>query len=397
MVHQHFTSVPALTVGENIALSTGRSVGPSDRRSSAFLAGLDLAVRVEDLSVGLKQRLEVAKALATGARILLLDEPSAVLVPSEIEELLRAMREFAAAGGAVVLITHKLDEVFAAADEVTVLRRGRAVLTGPMTSQTREGLAQSMIGGSLAVLGMTPAPALGMTPVVQLRDATIPLWHVRSPGVRHATLTVNAGEILGVAAVEGNGQRELMLGVAGILMASGGTVDVASPVALVPEDRTTEGLIPAMTLAENVVLGRGPDTAWTRGVWLDWNAANRATAELLARFDVRAAGPRSSASMLSGGNQQKLILGRGLSTRPRVLVVENPTRGLDLRATSAMHHEIRAAAAEGVAVLMYSSDLDEVLLLAHRVVVICRGALTELEPPFQRGLVGQAMLGVADV
>jgi ABC-type uncharacterized transport system ATPase subunit len=164
--------VPALTVGENLALATGRSVGQSVRRSPSFLAGLDLAARVEDLSVGLKQRLEVAKALATGARILLLDEPTAVLVPSEIEELLRAMRAFAAEGGAVVLITHKLDEVFAAADSVTVLRRGRTAHTGPIDGQTREGLAQAMIGESLlpvsptrdARLGTGIPTALGMPP-----------------------------------------------------------------------------------------------------------------------------------------------------------------------------------------------------------------------------------------
>lgn len=398
MVHQHFTSVPALTVQENLALAAGRSVGPSvGRATSSFLSGLDPDARVEDLSVGVKQRLEVAKALATGARILLLDEPTAVLVPSEIEALLKAVRDFAASGGAAVLITHKLDEVFATADEVTVLRKGLVTLSGPLSGETRESLAQAMIGETLASAPPSyPAPrAPRLAPVVTIHDATIAPRDPRSPGLRNAGLLIYPGEIVGVAAVEGNGQRELMLAVAGVLGTRPGEVTVTPPVAFIPEDRTTEGLIPPMSLVENVVLGRGEDPAWSRGPWLDWKSAERVTGEIMQRFDVRAAGPRAVTATLSGGNQQKLVLGRELSTHPSVLVVENPTRGLDLRASAEMHRQIRAAAAAGVAVLVYSNDLDEVLQLAHRVVVVRRGELTELAPPFERSRVGQAMLGVA--
>jgi ABC-type uncharacterized transport system ATPase subunit len=396
MVHQHFTSVPALTVGENLALAGGRDGGRSGDALS-FLSGLDLDIRVEDLSVGLKQRLEVAKALSTGARILLLDEPTAVLVPSEIEALLKAVREFAASGGAAVLITHKLDEVFAVADDVTVLRKGVVTLTGPLQHETRGSLAEAMIGETIdPVASGQPAPrAPRPAPVVTLVSATIPPRDIRSPGLRDATFAIAPGEIVGVAAVEGNGQRELMLGIAGILSTSSGILKVTGPVALVPEDRSTEGLIPSLSVVENVVLGRGEDAAWSRGPWLDWSGAERVTTDIMSQFDVRAPGPRAIAATLSGGNQQKLILGRGLSTRPRVLVVENPTRGLDLRATADMHRHLRTAAAEGVAVLVYSSDLDEVLQLAHRVVVVSRGKLVELAPPFERSRVGQAMLGVA--
>jgi len=395
MVHQHFTSVPAFTVGENLELAGGRDAGTSGG-VLGFLAGIDVEARVEDLSVGLKQRLEVAKALATGARILLLDEPTAVLVPSEIDELLKAVKAFAAEGGAAVLITHKLDEVFAAADEVTVLRKGHVTLSGPLMGQTRESLATAMIGETIAPSArLRPAPrAERPAPVVTIRDATIPPRDARSAGLRNAHLVVYPGEIVGIAAVEGNGQRELMLAVVGILRASRGLVSVEQPTAFVPEDRTTEGLVPAMTVVENVVLGRGKDAAWSRGPWLDWRTAEQVAADIMTRFDVRAPGPRAPAATLSGGNQQKLVLGRGLSTRPRVLAVENPTRGLDLRATSDMHQHLRAAAADGVAVLVHSSDLDEVLLLADRIVVVCRGELLELPPPFERGRVGQAMLGV---
>ena len=392
MVHQHFTSVPALTVRENLDLAGGRE----DGGAAGFLSGLDLEARVEELSVGQKQRLEVAKALATGARILLLDEPTAVLVPSEIEELLQAVREFAASGGSAVLITHKLDEVFAVADDVTVLRKGVVTLSGALQGETRESLAKAMIGEAppSATISRLATRDLQLPPAVTIQDATVPPRDARSPGLRKASLVIHPGEIVGVAAVEGNGQRELMLAVAGILHASQGVVSVEQPTALIPEDRTTEGLIPAMSVVENVVLGRGKDAAWSRGAWLDWQAAERVGTDIMTRFDVRAPGPRAVIATLSGGNQQKLVLGRGLSTQPRVLVVENPTRGLDLRATAEMHQHLRSAAAGGVAVLVHSSDLDEVLLLADRVVVVCRGELTELSPPFERGRVGQAMLGV---
>jgi len=403
MVHQHFTSVGALTVAENLELARGPTDGPTDRRTvDRLLAGLDRSARVESLSVGLKQRLEIAKALSVGASILLLDEPTAVLVPSEIDELLNTVREFAASGGGVVFITHKLDEVFAGADEVTVLRAGRVTLTGPLMGQTRESLARAMIGEGMPGNALSrlatgdSRPDSRHPPAVILKDLTVPPMDARSPGLLRATLSVLPGEIVGVAAVEGNGQRELMLSVAGVLAPSSGTIDVARPVALVPEDRTTEGLIPLMSLVENVVLGRGADPAWTRGPWIDWPAAARATGELLARYDVRAAGPHQAAALLSGGNQQKLVLARGLATRPRVLVVENPTRGLDLRATALMYSSLRDAAAEGVAVLVHSSDLDEVLQLATRLVVLRGGALTEFAPPFERGRVGQAMLGVGE-
>ena len=404
MVHQHFTSVPALSVRENIELAggpldfaRGRLAGGTSGHTQSFLSGLELDSRVEDLSVGQKQRLEVAKALSTGARILLLDEPTAVLVPSEIEALLQAVKHFVASGGAAVLITHKLDEAFAVADDVTVLRKGAVTLTGPLRLETRDSLAKAMIGETInPVISGQPAPRDPRpAPVVTLGNATIPPRDVRSPGIRDANLTIGPGEIVGVAAIEGNGQRELMLAIAGVMVAKSGTLEVTGPVALVPEDRSIEGLIPSLSVVENVVLGRGEDPEWSRGPWLDWNTAGRVTTEIMSQFDVRAPGPRAITATLSGGNQQKLVLGRGLSTRPRVLVVENPTRGLDLRATADMHQHLRAAAAEGVAVLVYSGDLDEVLGLAHRVVVVSRGSLVELAPPFERTRVGQAMLGVA--
>ena len=399
MVHQHFTSVPALTVEENILLAAGRAgarAGSPSRVLDILWQGLDPGALVEGLSVSLKQRLEIVKALSTGAGILLLDEPTAVLAPPEVEELLRMVRTFAADGGAVVLITHKLDEVFACADQVTVLRHGRVTFDGALAGQTEATLAAAMIGAAPAPVSRAPARAgpVGTPEVIRLSGVTIPPFEGRGAGVRSGTLVVRAGEIVGVAAIEGNGQRELMLGIAGLLRPTAGEITVRGRVALVPEDRTTEGLIPELTLTENVALALGADAEWVHGPWLDWAAAGRRTAELLPAFDVLARGPDTPAGMLSGGNQQKLILARALEGQPDALVVENPTRGLDIRATAAIRQRLRDAAAAGLAVLVYSSDLDEVLEWGERIVVMARGELREMPAGASREEIGAAMLGL---
>ncbi len=399
MVHQHFTSVPAFTVAENVALATGGRApavpAPGDPVLAALWEGLDPEAVVERLPVGLRQRLEVVKALAAKTEILLLDEPSAVLTPQEITGLMSAIRDFAARGGAAVLITHKLSEALAVADRVTVLRHGTAVRSGPVGAETRETLATAMLGEAPAA----EPPARPRTPGeerVRLTGVTVAPLEGRGPGLRGADLSIRAGEIVGVAAVEGNGHRELMLGAAGLLQPAAGTVAVRGRVALVPEDRTTEGLIPGLSLTENVVLGRGTDAPWIRGAWLDWGAARVATAAMLPAFAIAAPGPDEPAATLSGGNQQKLLLARALAEHPEVLVAENPTRGLDIRATAAIRARLRDAAADGVAVLLYSSDLDEVLALADRVVVVTGGELRPMPPGATRDRVGSAMLGVAE-
>jgi len=213
--------------------------------------------------------------------------------------------------------------------------------------------------------------------------------------LRQGSFTVRAGEILGIAAVEGNGQRELLRAVAGLVHPLRGRLDVVWPVGFVPEDRTTEGLVPVMSLAENVTLGLGDEAAWVRPGRLgrvDWRAARRRTAELVARFGIRAAGPDAPAATLSGGNQQKLVVARALERAPRVLVAENPTRGLDVRAAAAVHAHLRAAAEGGAAVLVHSSDLDEVLALATRVLVVAGGTVLDPGPSPTRDAVGELML-----
>ncbi len=399
MVHQHSTAVPAFSVMENIALAAGWAVAPTRLRrrvealTERLALPLDPSLPASTLSVSLKQRLEIIKALAAEARVLLLDEPTAVLAPAESEELFRFVRRFTQGGGGVALITHKLEEALAVADRITVLRRGAVVLSSPRSEVTAEGLTTAMIGGSLVV-----AP-----PAVPLRDGPVLVQceglEVRGDGgrgLRQASCTIRGGELVAVAGVEGNGQRELLRAVAGLTRPFRGLLEVARPVAFVPEDRTTEGLIPSMTLTENVVLGVGRAASWVtgRGVRrVDWSAARQRTAELADRFDVRSDGTEATAGSLSGGNQQKLLVARALERRPRVLVAENPTRGLDLQATAEVHGRLHAAAAAGAAVLVYSNDLDEVLVLGDRVLVAAGGVITEAPAGIDRVRLGAMILG----
>ena len=389
MVHQHFTSIAGLTVGENLALAVGR-LDPS--RSSGgtgwtagqletrLAEGIDLRSPVHSLSVAQRQRLEILKALATGARILLLDEPTALLTPAEVEELHGLIRDFVASGGAVALITHKLREVLGTSDRVTVLRRGIVTLRGVTAEQTEQSLAQAMIGFEGVASSeersgeqRDPFAALGVT-------------------VGIGEITLRAGELIGVAAVEGNGHRELLRAIGGLEESPG--VRVTGSVAFVPEDRTAEGLIGELSLTENLVLGLGADPRWARGARLDWNAARQRTTELIEAFAIVAPGPDARAGTLSGGNQQKLLLARALERQPAVLVMENPTRGLDVRTTEEMHRRLRVAASAGVTVIVHSTDLDEVLTLAERVLVVHRKEVREAPRGADRRLVGEMMLGV---
>ncbi|MFL5519855.1 MAG: ABC transporter ATP-binding protein [Gemmatimonadales bacterium] len=401
LVHQHFTAVPALTVAENVALFAGWAVEPRRLRervqalSEQLGLPLDPDARAGGLSVALRQRLEIVKALATDAKLLLLDEPTAVLAPPEAEELLVMARAFAARGGSVVLITHKLDEALRAADTVTVLRHGRNVTSRPVAGLAARDLAQAMIGDA-ALLDEPPPPVVTIPDApVRVAFEALDVWREDRSGVavRGAVLTVRAGEIVALAGVEGNGQRELLRTIGGVMRARRGSLRVDRPVAFVPEDRITEGLIPVLSLTENVALGLARTASWGRGVRLDWAAAGERTRELIDAFDVKADGPASAAETLSGGNQQKLLIGRALALQPIVLVAENPTRGLDVQATRAVHDRLRDAAARGLAVMIYSSDLDEVLTLGTRVVVMYRGELFEVPPGTSRAAVGRLMLG----
>jgi ABC-type uncharacterized transport system ATPase subunit len=403
MVHQHFTSVPAFTVAENVALGAGWPVALGPLRERVRELGdrvglpIDPDARVERLSVGLRQRLEIMKALAADATTLLLDEPTAVLAPAEVEDLLQVVRRFTAAGGSAVLITHKLDEALVAADRVTVLRRGEVVLTAPVAGQDAATLAAAMIGERAPDARVEPAGDIGpriadSRPLVRVESLDVARDGGMGIALRGASLVVMPGEIVGIAAVEGNGQRELLRAVAGRIHPLRGLRQVAQPVAFIPEDRSTEGLIPEMTLTENVVLGSSESDPWIRGRTIDWREASARTAILLKEYAVAAPGPGAPAAALSGGNQQRVVIARELSRHPPVVVAENPTRGLDIRAAATIHARLRRAADEGAAVLFHSSDLDEVLELATRVVVASRGNLIQPPPDATRDLIGALML-----
>jgi simple sugar transport system ATP-binding protein len=370
LVRQHGSLVPTLTIVENAVL--GRepvwlSLGAVADRLRALGARHGLAVdpwaRAESLSVGEQQRAEIVIALDRGAEVLFLDEPTAVLAPVEVAGLLAVLRRIADAGGAVVLVTHKLDEVVEVADEVTVLRAGRVVATLARPLDTA-AIARAMIGGDPPGRGVPlPAPPPG-EPVL------------RVPGIQ-----VRARENVGVAGVEGNGQRELLAAARGD--------------ARIPEDRTTAGLVLDATVEENLSLGRPDVTGW----WID-RAARRRHAERLVRdFDVRPPDITLEAGRLSGGNQQKVVVAREL-TRPglRVLIAAQPTRGVDLAAQALIHDKLRAAAGQGVAILLVSADLDELFALCHRVVVLYRGEIAgtlALPADDARARIGAWMTGTA--
>jgi simple sugar transport system ATP-binding protein len=399
MVHQHFTSVPALSVAENIALAAGWPIHPRELRTrvEALMqrVGLPLDADAEagTLSAALKQRLEILKALAADTSILLLDEPTGVLTPPEIDELLRVVRSFTAAGGSVVLITHKLDEALQAASRVTVLRAGRVSFTGPATGQTARSLAAAMLGTEAALpVRPPPAPAELGPALVRATGLTVARERGGAVAVREADLAVHGGEIVGIMAVEGNGQRELLRAIAGLLPVMSGHLEVTQPAAFIPEDRTTEALIPELTLTENVVLGLGRRAPWVRGIRVDWPAARRRTAELIDEFSIRAPGPEIPARSLSGGNQQRLVIARALEQRPQVIIAENPTRGLDIHATAVVWGRLREAAAAGAAVLVYSSDLDEVLEQTNRHWVMANGHLLSVLPGSSREAIGALLL-----
>jgi simple sugar transport system ATP-binding protein len=404
MVHQHFTLVPVMTVAENVALGghgkleLSRTVTRVRELSERTGLALDPEARVEVLSVAAQQRVEIAKALMRRARILVLDEPTAVLPPSEAVELLRWLRSFADEGNAVVLITHKLGEALRVADHVTVLRRGRTVLTAPRAEVSTSSLAAAMLGSTdaderadlAASTNHVGSHKVATAPVFRAERISIADAH-STTRVREASFQIEAGEIVGIAAVEGSGQHELLRALAGRLSIATGNLKAPAAVGFVPEDRHRDAVLLDRRLVDNVAL-RG---AGTRRGRIDWSAFGVRTEALMRAFDVRAAGPNARMRTLSGGNQQKLVLAREFDvqdlTGPRAIVVENPTRGLDVRATADVHARLRAARDAGAAVVLYSSDIDEVLLLANRVLVVFTG--TVREAPADREVVGRLMLG----
>lgn len=398
MVHQHFTLVPAMTVVENVALGGHGMYSASGWAARVREIGertglhLDPEARVSQLSVGAQQRCEIVKALARHVRVLILDEPTAVLAPDEARELLQWVSEYATSGHAVVLITHKLRDAMAVASDVTVLRRGKCVLQTTSAETSERALADAMLGGvrrdGADADGTVNANAAASTNTNAIANATVKaivkatvVIAARNVTVRDAdgilrldsvSLEVCAGEVVGIAAVEGGGQRELVRVLSGRLQPTAGELVAPDNTGFVPEDRHHDALLLDRPLLENVALR----DAGLRRRRMPWPQLEDATEEIIATQQVQAIDIFAEARTLSGGNQQKLIVGRELHGAPAALVVENPTRGLDFHATAAVHEALRNASRNGTAVVLYSSDLDEVLALSDRVAVMHSGRVT---------------------
>ncbi len=392
MVHQHFSHVPALTVAENVALGGRGRFDPAAaaRRveSVARAAGLalDPLAHVRDLSVGAQQRLEIVRALAHDARILILDEPTAVLSPHESLELLHWLRSFADDGGTVALVTHKVVEALTVADDVTVLSSGHCVAAAAAASFTPTSLARTMFPDALA-----DQPKVGKA--ASVGEVVVRASHLRieppagRSGIRDASFEVRTGQVVGIAAVEGAGHESLLRALAGLEEPSGGSLQIPANVSFIPADRHRDGLVLQFPLYENLAL-RHSGSARGR---MRWPAIRERTRAVVRQFEVRADSEASPAHTLSGGNQQRFILGRELESHPPLVVAENPTRGLDLRATAFVHSRLLGTAADGAAVVVYAGDLDEVLGLADRVLVVHDGIVREL--PLDRDLIARGMVG----
>jgi general nucleoside transport system ATP-binding protein len=403
MVHQHFMLADNFTVLENIVLGSeptrgGRLDRAEARRrireiSDAYSLGLDPDALVEDLGVGDRQRVEIAKVLYRDARTLILDEPTAVLVPQEVDELFGNLAELKREGLTVIFISHKLDEVRKVADSITVIRRGTTVGTADPKTTTSHQLAEMMVGSELPS-PETRTSTVRPTPVLELREVTVPGVGGR-PLVDAVDLTVREGEVVGIAGVEGNGQAELVDAVMGLRAVAAGTVvlggaDITSwstrtrreaGLGFIPEDRHRQGMLLDASLWENRILGHQTRPPAVKGPFIDRKGARADTERIMREYDVRAPGPDTLAVALSGGNQQKLIVGREMSAEPRLLLAAHPTRGVDVGAQAVIWELLKDARAKGLGILLVSADLDELIGLSDTLHVMLRGRLVATLDP----------------
>lgn len=417
MVFQHFMLVPTLTVLENLTLGTdlaGRFIFRKVRARRALMEiakryriDIDLDRKVASLSVGEQQRVEILKALVRGARALILDEPTAVLTPSEIEDLGTTLRELAAEGHGIIIATHKLGEVMGISDRVSVMRQGRMVGTWRTDSTSANELVVQMIGRDLREVRLASGRSPGRT-VLETRD--IVARNSRGlRGLNGLSLSIHAGEIVGLAGVEGNGQNELAECLTGLRRIDGGDIffegvsiagratdDVlAAGVAHVPEDRHRDGAVLAFSLAENAILVDQGSAAFQRHGFIDRKRVTAFADRLIKDFNIRCEGPNAVFRGLSGGNQQKLVLGRELARSPKLLIAMQPTRGLDVGAIEYVHQRLLDQRANGMAILLISTELDEILALSDRVLVLRNGRIVGAMEGSQasRDSVGELMLG----
>jgi simple sugar transport system ATP-binding protein len=414
MVHQHFMLIPVMTVAENIVLAVepkkagalldyDAAVERVQELSNRFGLAVDPRARIENITVGQQQRVEILKALYRGADILILDEPTAVLTPQEAAELFEIIRGLKSEEKSIIFISHKLREVLEIADRITVLRRGKRIETLSRAGASESGLARLMVGREV-LLRVDKKPATPGEPLLQVQDLHV-LDDRGLEAVRGVSFEVRAGEIVGVAGVDGNGQGELVEALSGLRHSATGRVVVGGQdvtgrsarkvldrgLGHIPEDRHRRGLVLDFSLAENLALHDYRRQPNSRHGWLFPGRMIRAARRLLQAFDVRGGGPLTRAASLSGGNQQKVVLAREISRDPRVLLAAQPTRGLDVGAIESVHRRLVETRDRGKAVLLVSLELDEILSLSDRILVMYEGQIVgEFSPD-----VGEEELGIA--
>jgi general nucleoside transport system ATP-binding protein len=418
MVHQHFMLIPPLTVAENVVLGHEESRGGWIDHRAASQDVVELSSRyglevppdtlVSDLSVGLQQRVEILKALYRGARLLILDEPTAVLTPQEIEGLFEIVRGLKAEGKAVIFITHKLREVMEIADQITVMRRGKVVATTQPRQTSPADLASKMVGRPV-LLRVEKGPAHPGEPVLRVSGLTVEDDRGQV-AVSDATVDVRAGEIVGIAGVDGNGQAELVEAIVGLRPVKAGRVELLGKdvthastherlehLSHIPADRHRMGAILDMAVFDNVVLETYDRPPFARGLVRRLDAVRSFAARVIKDFDIRAESPDERMGSLSGGNQQKVVVARELETKPKVLIAAQPTRGVDVGSIEFIHRQLVAQRDNGLGVLLVSSELDEVLSLSDRVAVIYRGRIVAVVEGDQvdRDRIGLLMAGAA--
>ena len=402
MIHQHFMLVPTLTVAENVALGLPSSRGPLtdlDRVSKRILELADIyglkmdpSVYVWQLSVGQQQRVEIIKALYRGAALLILDEPTAVLTPQEVDELFVIMHQMVRDGHALIFISHKLHEVVEISNRVTVLRDGRKIGTRPTSETTKQDLANWMVGREVGFI-----PDRGKTNIgeVRLQLEAVSCGSDRgTPGLRGVSLELRSGEILGVAGVSGNGQRELAESITGLRKITAGTVKLEgqnitnlSPgeitdrmLSYIPEERMRDGMIKDFTIAENMILREHHKPPYSHNGLLNLRGIASHADQLIAQFHVKTPSRDTLAKNLSGGNIQKVVLAREISRNPHVILAAQPTRGLDIGATEYVREQLLVERRKGAAILLISEDLDEILALSDRIAVIYEGQIMDIVP-----------------
>jgi len=403
MVFQHFMLIEPLTVAENIVLGSEVRKGPfldykkmvaeGRRLSEEYGLEIDPEAKIADLSVGLQQRVEILKALYRGAEILVLDEPTAVLTPQEVDDLIEVLRNLKAKGTSIVFITHKIKEVLAVSDRVSVLRRGRKIGT-KLTAETNEQELAEMMVGRVVLLQVEKGPAHPGKEVLRLENVSVKdqFGHVK---VNNVNLSVRSGEVLGIAGVEGNGQSELVEAIAGLRRVSGGRIYLSgqditgwSPLRIrragfgfVPEDRHRRGLVLDYSVADNLILGiHGSKPFVNKAGLRNQGQIDEYAERLIAEYDVRPPVAGQAVRNLSGGNQQKVVVAREFDQNPDLLICSQPTRGVDVGAIEFIHRQVIAQRDRGAAVLLVSAELDEVLSLSDRVAVMYNGEIVSVMP-----------------